>query len=154
MAKDKTDKEKKRDKKKKRSETDGVHKKEKKKKEKDIAILADAEEKELTTKVLDSLEAVSKETAANGDVSESKITVKEVAVRPVGSLVPFANPLANDKVAKKVLKSVKKGVLIEFFHIFYLDFRLFWIWRHYCEGTSTASQLHMCGFLYFNACNY
>ena len=29
--------------------------------------------------------------------------------RPVGALVPFANPLADDKVSKKVFKSVKKG---------------------------------------------
>ncbi|ETI20470.1 hypothetical protein G647_08507 [Cladophialophora carrionii CBS 160.54] len=30
-------------------------------------------------------------------------------VRPVGALVPFANPLADEKVAKKVFKSVKKA---------------------------------------------
>jgi H/ACA ribonucleoprotein complex subunit 2 len=29
--------------------------------------------------------------------------------RPIGALVPFANPLVEDKQAKKVLKSVKKG---------------------------------------------
>jgi H/ACA ribonucleoprotein complex subunit 2 len=32
--------------------------------------------------------------------------------KPVGALVPFANPLADDKVAKKVFKSVKKGNLL------------------------------------------
>lgn len=32
------------------------------------------------------------------------------AVRPIGALVPFANPLADEKVAKKVFKGVKKGV--------------------------------------------
>ena len=29
---------------------------------------------------------------------------------PIGVLVPFANPLADDKVQKKVLKSVTKGM--------------------------------------------
>ncbi|OAP54628.1 hypothetical protein AYL99_11076 [Fonsecaea erecta] len=32
-----------------------------------------------------------------------------LATRPVGALVPFANPLADDKVAKKVFKCVKKA---------------------------------------------
>jgi hypothetical protein len=32
-----------------------------------------------------------------------------LAARPVGALVPFANPLADDKAAKKVFKCVKKG---------------------------------------------
>ena len=35
---------------------------------------------------------------------------KKLAMRPVGALVPFANPLADEKVAKKVFKSVKKGM--------------------------------------------
>ncbi|KIX96639.1 uncharacterized protein Z520_07905 [Fonsecaea multimorphosa CBS 102226] len=34
---------------------------------------------------------------------------KILAARPVGALVPFANPLADDKVAKKVFKCVKKA---------------------------------------------
>jgi len=88
-----------------------VHKKKKEKKQKDIAVPADVEEKELTKKVLEQLDAVSKETTANGDVRDSKMTVKEVDARPVGALVPFANPLADDKVAKKVLKSVKKAAV-------------------------------------------
>lgn len=33
------------------------------------------------------------------------------ASRPLGALVPFANPLADAKVGKKVFKSVKKGQL-------------------------------------------
>ena len=32
------------------------------------------------------------------------------AVRPIGALVPFANPLADEKVAKKVFRGVKKGM--------------------------------------------
>jgi H/ACA ribonucleoprotein complex subunit 2 len=38
---------------------------------------------------------------------------KASTIRPVGALVPFANPLADEKVAKKVFKGVKKG---EFYH--------------------------------------
>ncbi len=34
----------------------------------------------------------------------------DLASRPIGALVPFANPLADEKVAKKVFKSVKKGM--------------------------------------------
>ena len=33
----------------------------------------------------------------------------QVTPRPVGALVPFANPLADEKACKKVLRSVKKG---------------------------------------------
>ena len=32
------------------------------------------------------------------------------AVRLIGALVPFANPLADEKVAKKVFRGVKKGM--------------------------------------------
>ena len=35
------------------------------------------------------------------------------AVRPIGPLVPFANPLADEKVGKKVFRGVKKGT----FHV-------------------------------------
>lgn len=34
---------------------------------------------------------------------------KIVVTKPIGALVPFAVPLADDKVAKKAFKSVKKG---------------------------------------------
>jgi H/ACA ribonucleoprotein complex subunit 2 len=34
---------------------------------------------------------------------------KSGAARPLGALVPFANPLADEKVAKKMFKGVKKG---------------------------------------------
>lgn len=111
MAKDKSDKEKKKEKKekkeKKRSETDGVHKHKKDKKEKKhSSALADAVEKELTTQVLEGLEkAQAEEVIANGHTEETK----SAEPRPVGALVPFANPLVEDKTAKKVLKSVKKG---------------------------------------------
>ncbi|PGH11541.1 hypothetical protein AJ79_04798 [Helicocarpus griseus UAMH5409] len=105
MAKDKSEKERKKEKKeKKRSETDGI-KKSKKDKKKDTNLIAEAAEKELTTKVLEQLEKPETETASPETPS------KPAAERPVGALVPFANPLAEDKVAKKVLKSVKKAAV-------------------------------------------
>lgn len=94
MAKDRSDKEKKEKKEKKRSETDGVHKKSKKEK-KNVDLLEKAVEQELASRTPDTDAAM-----VNGDGNEE---------RPLGALVPFANPLAEDKVAKKVLKSVKKG---------------------------------------------
>lgn len=111
MGKDKAEKEKKREKKEKRAEKDGVHKSKKDKKEKkekkDKTVLADAVEKELTTKVLEGIdEAVAAKTVVNGAAEPEAM---EVESRPVGALVPFANPLVEDKSAKKVLKSVKKG---------------------------------------------
>lgn len=45
------------------------------------------------------------------DVDESTIVDSKGAVRPIGALVPFANPLADEKVAKKVFRGVKKGML-------------------------------------------
>jgi H/ACA ribonucleoprotein complex subunit 2 len=107
MAKDKSDKErkeKKEKKEKKRSETEGVHKHKKDKKEKKHA-LAGAVEKELTTQVLEGLEKAE----AQGVTVNGHVEGTTTEVRPVGALVPFANPLVEDKTAKKVLKSVKKG---------------------------------------------
>jgi hypothetical protein len=49
-------------------------------------------------------EPVAKESSKSEDKKPS------LASRPVGALVPFANPLADDKVAKKVFKTVKKGM--------------------------------------------
>ena len=115
MGKDKPDKEKKREKKeKKRSETDGIHKH--KKEKKNSSNLSDTVEKELTTKVLDGLEKIEAlEKAVNGNTTE--IEAKKMESRPVGALVPFANPLAEDKVAKKILKNVKKGKTSRYSHI-------------------------------------
>lgn len=108
MGKDKVEKEKKRaEKKEKRAEKDGVHKVKKEKKEKkDKTALADAVEKEITTQVLEGLDQ-----AANaGSAVKTEIEADEMVVdRPVGAVVPFANPLMEEKQAKKVLKSVKKG---------------------------------------------
>ncbi|KAI2012873.1 hypothetical protein LOZ39_001783 [Ophidiomyces ophidiicola] len=105
MAKDRSDKEKRKEKKeKKRSEVDGVHKKSKKDKErKKTTITTDVAEKDLTDKVLAQLDTT------EDVIMEAENQQKEE--RPVGSLVPFANPLADDKAAKKVLKSVKKAAV-------------------------------------------
>ncbi|KAL8705179.1 MAG: hypothetical protein Q9225_008043, partial [Loekoesia sp. 1 TL-2023] len=119
---------------KKRSETDGVHKssssskkdKSERKKDKkdkksksepelpDATAAADAaataaEDSQMTTQLLNSLEKEKPGSVAvkeNGDV---EVKVKNVD-KPllVGALVPFANPLADEKVGKKVLKGVKK----------------------------------------------
>lgn len=63
-----------------------------------------------------------KEVMKNGNVGPDGEVVSEEevdmemgskgAVRPVGALVPFANPLADDKVAKKVFRGVKKGMYL------------------------------------------
>lgn len=125
MAKEKsTDKEERRKEKKaakeKRSETDGVHKskkdkkdkKEKKeKKEKKIKqpepVAEVAEAAEVTTELLNSLEAEKPGTVAIKEDGDIQVKIKSVPL--VGALVPFANPLADEKVGKKVLKSVRKG---------------------------------------------
>ena len=100
------------EKKAKRSETDGVHKskseKKEKKEKKERKTAAAASDAEMTTKLLNTLEETKPGSVAvkeeNGDV---KVKVK---LEPLlGALVPFANPLADEKAGKKVLKCVKKG---------------------------------------------
>ena len=99
------------EKKAKRAETDGVHKsksdKKDKKDRKEKKIAVEAEDVEMTTELLNSLEDAKPGSVAvkeNGDV---KIVLQNTPL--VGALVPFANPLADEKVGKKVLKSIKKG---------------------------------------------
>lgn len=103
------------EKKAKRSETDGVHKssksdkKEKKdkkdKKEKKVGEAAG--DTEVTTKLLNTLEdAKPGSVAIKEDNGDLQVKVKTAPL--LGALVPFANPLADEKVGKKVLKSVKK----------------------------------------------
>jgi H/ACA ribonucleoprotein complex subunit 2 len=101
MSKDKSEKRDKKEKKEKRSESDGVKKPKKDKKSKLNVDNITAAFEEATKDV----EAPVVETKALA-VTESS---GEAVAKPVGALVPFANPLADDKVAKKVLKSVKKG---------------------------------------------
>lgn len=103
MGKDKSEKRDKKEKKEKRSETDGVKKSKKDKKSKlngdNVAAAFE--------------EATKGEIIAVPEAEDSAMivldTIGDLAVKPVGALVPFANPLADEKVTKKVLKSVKKG---------------------------------------------
>ena len=95
----------------KRSETNGVHKshkKEKKKNSEKAPIDVDAENIQATTKVLNTLEAEQPgSVVVKEDGGDMEVKVKKQPL--LGALVPFAHPLAEEKVAKKVLKSVKKG---------------------------------------------
>jgi len=101
MGKNKLKYEKKEKKEKKHSEKNGVKKSKKDKKSK----LSD-----------DNVNAALKEVIEkeNAPVVEAKISATidstgEVVIKPLGALVPFANPLADEKATKKVLKSVKKA---------------------------------------------
>ncbi|KAJ5382388.1 hypothetical protein N7463_009899 [Penicillium fimorum] len=105
MGKDKVEKKDRAEKKEKRAEKDGVHKVKKEKKEKkDKTALVDAVEKEIDTEAMEGLE----QTSAVAVKGETEVDAVD---RPVGALVPFANPLVEDKQAKKVLKSVKKAAV-------------------------------------------
>lgn len=108
------------EKKAKRAETDGVHKSKtdrKDKKEKKIA--AEAADVEMTTELLNSLEDAKPGSVAIKEDGDVKIVLKNTPL--VGALVPFANPLADEKVGKKVLKSIKKGKLT---HTNYLSIKI------------------------------
>ncbi|KAJ5135516.1 uncharacterized protein N7515_004794 [Penicillium bovifimosum] len=105
MGKDKVEKKDRAEKKEKRAEKDGVHKVKKEKKEKkDKTALVEAVEKEIGSEAMEGLEQTSPVVKGEADADA---TVE----RPVGALVPFANPLVEDKQAKKVLKSVKKAAV-------------------------------------------
>jgi hypothetical protein len=121
MAKEKSDKSSKKDKKEKkekRSEKDGVSKSSKKEKKDKVSIgheqadrlLQDIQNGQSNVSIIPA-----QEKQPNGDVevdvemeNGDKFTLN---IKPQGALVPFANPLADEKVAKKVFKSVKKGWL-------------------------------------------
>ena len=117
MAKEKSaDKEERRKEKKaskeKRSETNGVHKSKKEKKETKIKkAAAIAEDSEATTQLLNALEEEKPGSVAIKEDGDIHVKVKSAPL--VGALVPFANPLADEKAGKKVLKSVKKGRTLE-----------------------------------------
>jgi len=100
MSKDKSEKRDKKEKKEKRSETDGVKKSKKEKKSK---LNGD--------NIAAAIEEVTKDDAPTAESMEivTDESAKEAIPKPIGALVPFAAPLADEKVAKKVLKSVKKG---------------------------------------------
>ena len=98
----KKEKKDKKDKKHKLAETEGVTKpkKEKKRKSKDAS---DALHNQLENS-LDGTEVEASAVAQEGD----KMEVDSLVITPIGALVPFANPLADEKQTKKVLKAVKK----------------------------------------------
>ncbi|KAJ5480270.1 hypothetical protein N7519_011493 [Penicillium mononematosum] len=105
MGKDKVEKKDRAEKKEKRAEKDGVHKVKKEKKEKkDKTALVDAVEKEIGSEAMEGLEQTDVAVKGEGEVDA-------VVDRPIGAVVPFANPLVEDKQAKKVLKSVKKAAV-------------------------------------------
>lgn len=89
-------------KKEKRSDKDGVHKSKKDKKVK-TATNGDA------ATALSETPAVEKPDAKEEAEAEDHVDVVMRDEPPIGALVPFANPLADDKVQKKVLKSVRKA---------------------------------------------
>ena len=96
------------EKKAKRAETDGVHKsKSDKKDKKEKKVAAAASDAEVTTKLLNGLEDTRPGSVAIWEDGDLLVKVKSAPL--LGALVPFANPLADEKVGKKVLKSVKKG---------------------------------------------
>jgi H/ACA ribonucleoprotein complex subunit 2 len=99
---------------KKRHDKDGVskheHKEKKEKKEKKKEKLKHAVNAALDEKLqADAAAAVDTAPAVTNIEVEDEETGKKVVKPVVGALVPFAKPLADDKAAKKVLKSVRKG---------------------------------------------
>lgn len=101
MAKDRSEK---KEKKEKRKSVDGV-KKEKKEKRKST---------DATTALESTVEDAAPDAVdGDDDVMDVDDTVVGSEV-PLGALVPFANPLCDDKAGKKVLKTVKKGVFFLF----------------------------------------
>ncbi|KAI6245183.1 H/ACA ribonucleoprotein complex subunit NHP2 [Erysiphe necator] len=91
----------KKDKKHKRSETDGVKKI---KKEKKLKLTEDN-----ITAVIAEVEKAAPPPTVLKDEKILPIEKDLFIPRPIGSLVPFANPLADERITKKVLKSVKKA---------------------------------------------
>lgn len=92
-------------KKEKRSEKEGVHKIKKSKREKKVA--GAAEETDAATTFLNTLESSKPGSVVVKEDDHLEVKVKSAPL--LGALVPFANPLAEEKVQKKVLKGVKKG---------------------------------------------
>lgn len=77
------------------------------------------EDVQMTTELLNSLKkekpgsvaVVKGDEDGSGDVLEVKVKNAEKSLL-IGALVPFAHPLADEKVGRKVLKGVKRGELV------------------------------------------
>jgi hypothetical protein len=113
MGKDKSEKKEKKDKKVK-VETNGVAKKVKKekkdKKEKRKSDVTELLEQELESSADEKKPIVKKvEVDEDGDADMSDAEEKPAVI--LGAVVPFANPLADEKQTKKVMKGVKKGMI-------------------------------------------
>ncbi|KAL8631089.1 hypothetical protein Q9189_003200 [Teloschistes chrysophthalmus] len=74
----------------------------------ELIIAEEAQDVEMTTKLLNTLEEEKPGTVVVKD-EKGDLEVKIKQKPLIGALVPFANPLADEKVGKKVLKSVKKA---------------------------------------------
>lgn len=101
---------------KKRSDSDGVHKSKdsKREKKKERAVLSEqvANAVENGAIAVEEVEEEEKEGVKNEGEDGNADSKLKMTMRPVGALVPFANPLADEKVAKKVFRGVKKGMSI------------------------------------------
>lgn len=106
MAKDKSEKKEKKEKK--LTEENGVKKEKKEKKSRKSDVTVALNELEAQTPGSVAIDADGDVVVADADASTE---VKARLVIPAEALVPFANPLADDKQTKKVLKGVKKGTL-------------------------------------------
>lgn len=121
MAKERTEKEtSKKEKKSTKASDDGVKKSKKEKKDKKARKSDAAEDVSMADEAGDVTNALSEaledgKTEVEGDMSVVK-TSAEVEINGVNAeqllaaMVPFANPMADEKSMKKVLKGVKKGM--------------------------------------------
>ncbi|KAH0565015.1 hypothetical protein GP486_001585 [Trichoglossum hirsutum] len=110
MAKEKSEKKDKKAKKEKekRSEKDGVSKIKKDKKGKKVA-----ENGEVTAALLETLDRHSH----SAEVIKIEDSLSIRIAPPLRAMVPFANPLADEKACKKLLRTVKKGTLLFQLHL-------------------------------------
>ena len=123
----------KKEKKEKRSETNGVKKEKREKREKskklkreESPVASAVQEADVTTKLLNTLEQEKPGTVAVKADGEIEVKVKSEPL--LAALVPFANPLADEKTEKKILKSVKKCEIylyIQFYNTFTCALYLF-----------------------------
>lgn len=89
---------------------DAVKKEKKDKKRSDDGVKKEKKEKK-SRKSLDVSEHVAVDEDGDVVIDESVAQIVTGDAVPTLALVPFANPLADDKNGKKVLKTVKKGTL-------------------------------------------